>query len=46
MLQLLLGVAVSCENKQDHIQRIMSMGEGAQQTIKNAIQEVSPPCCM
>lgn len=41
MLQLLLGVAVNCENKQHHIQRIMSMGEGVQQTIKFAIQEVS-----
>ncbi|KAL8622498.1 hypothetical protein ACOMHN_034161 [Nucella lapillus] len=40
LLQLLLGVAVNCENKQDHIQRIMGMGEAVQQTIKNAIQEL------
>lgn len=40
LLQLLLGVAVNCEKKQEHIQRIMSMGEAVQQTIKNAIQEL------
>ncbi|XP_076439959.1 protein Hook homolog 3-like isoform X2 [Babylonia areolata] len=40
LLQLVLGVAVNCENKQDHIQRIMGMGESVQQTIKNAIQEL------
>lgn len=40
LLQLLLGVAVNCENKQEHIQRIMSLGEAVQQTIKNAIQEL------
>ncbi|XP_070195430.1 protein Hook homolog 3-like isoform X2 [Littorina saxatilis] len=40
LLQLLLGVAINCENKQDHIQRIMSMEEAVQQTIKNAIQEL------
>ncbi|KAK7503948.1 hypothetical protein BaRGS_00004680 [Batillaria attramentaria] len=40
LLQLVLGVAVNCENKQHYIQRIMSMGEGVQQTIKFAIQEL------
>lgn len=41
LLQLVLGVAINCERKQEHIQRIMGMGEMQQQTIKYAIQEVS-----
>ncbi|PVD23382.1 hypothetical protein C0Q70_16650 [Pomacea canaliculata] len=40
LLQLVLGVAINCERKQEHIQRIMGMGEMQQQTIKYAIQEL------
>lgn len=43
LLQLVLGVAINCERKQEHIQRIMGMGEMQQQTIKYAIQEVRLP---
>ncbi|KAK3753183.1 hypothetical protein RRG08_024457 [Elysia crispata] len=40
LLQLVLNVAINCENKGDHIQTIMSMEEDVQQIIKNAIQEL------
>lgn len=40
MLQLLLGCAVSCHRKQEHIQVIMGMEESVQQVIMQAIQEL------
>ncbi|CAL9683694.1 unnamed protein product [Knipowitschia caucasica] len=40
MLQLILGCAVSCEQKQEYIQTIMSMEESVQHVVMNAIQEL------
>ncbi|XP_005092023.1 protein Hook homolog 3 [Aplysia californica] len=40
LLQLVLNVAINCDNKHEHIQTIMSMEEEVQQSIKNAIQEL------
>ena len=40
LLQLVLNVAINCDNKHEHIQGIMSMEEEVQQNIKVAIQEV------
>ncbi|GFN95084.1 protein hook homolog [Plakobranchus ocellatus] len=40
LLQLVLNVAINCDNKGEHIQTIMSMEEDVQQIIKNAIQEL------
>ncbi len=41
LLQLVLNVAIHCEAKHEHIQTIMNMEEDVQQSIKNAIQEVT-----
>ena len=43
LLQLILGCAVNCDDKQEYIQRIMSMEESVQHVVMNAIQEVG--CC-
>lgn len=40
LLQLILGCAVNCEDKQEYIQIIMSMEESVQHVVMNAIQEV------
>ncbi len=40
LLQLILGCAVNCDDKQEYIQRIMSMEESVQHVVMNAIQEV------
>ncbi|CAL1545552.1 unnamed protein product [Lymnaea stagnalis] len=40
LLQLVLNIAINCDNKQKYIQTIMSMEEDVQQIIKNAIQEL------
>jgi len=40
LLQLVLNVAINCDNKHEHIQGIMSMEEEVQQNIKVAIQEL------
>ncbi|KAK6181515.1 hypothetical protein SNE40_009352 [Patella caerulea] len=40
LLQLVLGCAVRCSEKQFHIQNIMKMEESVQQMIMNAIQEL------
>ena len=40
LLQLILGCAVNCADKQEYIQRIMSMEVSVQQVVMNAIQEV------
>lgn len=40
MLQLILGCAVNCDEKQEHIQKIMSMEESVQLLVMQAIQEV------
>ncbi|XP_041357301.1 protein Hook homolog 3-like isoform X2 [Gigantopelta aegis] len=40
LLQLILGCAVNCEEKQEYIQRIMAMEESVQQMIMKAIQEL------
>ncbi|XP_067947816.1 protein Hook homolog 3-like isoform X2 [Watersipora subatra] len=40
LLQLVLGCAVNCENKQDYIQNIMSMEESVQHGVMTAIQEL------
>ncbi|KAK3861866.1 hypothetical protein Pcinc_032218 [Petrolisthes cinctipes] len=40
MLQLILGCAVNCENKQQYIEAIMNMEERVQKVIMEAIQEL------
>jgi protein HOOK3 len=40
LLQLILGCAVNCTEKQEYIQRIMSMEESVQHVVMTAIQEV------
>ncbi|CAF1391182.1 unnamed protein product [Didymodactylos carnosus] len=40
LLQLVLGVAVSCDRKQYYIENIMSMEESVQHVLMNAIQEL------
>uniref|UniRef100_A0A7N5ZYJ6 Protein Hook homolog 3 n=1 Tax=Anabas testudineus TaxID=64144 RepID=A0A7N5ZYJ6_ANATE len=40
MLQLILGCAVNCEQKQEYIQTIMMMEESVQHVVMTAIQEV------
>ncbi|XP_037674441.1 protein Hook homolog 2 isoform X3 [Choloepus didactylus] len=40
LLQLVLGCAIGCEKKQEHIQRIMTLGESVQQVVMEAIQEL------
>uniref|UniRef100_A0A8C9QNS0 Calponin-homology (CH) domain-containing protein n=1 Tax=Spermophilus dauricus TaxID=99837 RepID=A0A8C9QNS0_SPEDA len=40
MLQLILGCAVNCEQKQEYIQAIMMMEESVQHVVMTAIQEV------
>uniref|UniRef100_A0A8C9W938 Protein Hook homolog 3 n=1 Tax=Scleropages formosus TaxID=113540 RepID=A0A8C9W938_SCLFO len=40
MLQLILGCAVNCEQKQEHIQTIMMMEESVQHVVMTAIQEL------
>uniref|UniRef100_A0A4X1TWM8 Calponin-homology (CH) domain-containing protein n=1 Tax=Sus scrofa TaxID=9823 RepID=A0A4X1TWM8_PIG len=40
LLQLVLGCAISCEKKQEHIQRIMTLEESVQHVVMEAIQEV------
>ena len=40
LLQLILGVAVNCSNKQEYIQIIMSMEESVQLLVMQAIQEL------
>ncbi|XP_075459994.1 protein Hook homolog 3 isoform X8 [Ascaphus truei] len=41
MLQLILGCAVKCEQKQEYIQTIMMMEESVQHMVMTAIQEVA-----
>ncbi|KXJ24035.1 Protein Hook-like [Exaiptasia diaphana] len=40
LLQLILGCAVNCEDKQEYIQVIMSLEESVQHAVMNAIQEL------
>ncbi|MEE6511821.1 hypothetical protein FKM82_018625 [Ascaphus truei] len=40
MLQLILGCAVKCEQKQEYIQTIMMMEESVQHMVMTAIQEI------
>ncbi|XP_006900861.1 PREDICTED: protein Hook homolog 2 isoform X2 [Elephantulus edwardii] len=40
LLQLVLGCAISCDKKQEHIQRIMTLEESVQQVVMEAIQEL------
>ncbi|XP_014674419.1 PREDICTED: LOW QUALITY PROTEIN: protein Hook homolog 3-like [Priapulus caudatus] len=40
LLQLILGCAVNCQNKEEYIQYIMGMDEDVQQYIMKAIQEL------
>ncbi|XP_075392885.1 protein Hook homolog 2 [Tenrec ecaudatus] len=40
LLQLVLGCAISCEQKQEHIQRIMTLEESVQHVVMEAIQEL------
>ncbi|XP_064415232.1 protein Hook homolog 3 [Latimeria chalumnae] len=40
ILQLILGCAVNCEQKQEHIQTIMMMEESVQHVVMTAIQEL------
>uniref|UniRef100_A0A673ZHP3 Hook microtubule tethering protein 3 n=1 Tax=Salmo trutta TaxID=8032 RepID=A0A673ZHP3_SALTR len=41
MLQLILGCAVNCEQKQENIQTIMMLEESVQHVVMTAIQEVA-----
>ena len=41
LLQLILGCAVNCEEKQQYIQVIMGMEEDVQHMVMQAIQEVN-----
>ncbi|OXB55370.1 hypothetical protein ASZ78_002439 [Callipepla squamata] len=41
MLQLILGCAVNCEQKQEYIRTIMMMEESVQHVVMTAIQEVN-----
>uniref|UniRef100_UPI00398EC2CA protein Hook homolog 1 isoform X1 n=1 Tax=Pristiophorus japonicus TaxID=55135 RepID=UPI00398EC2CA len=40
LLQLILGCAVNCERKQEHIQNIMMLEESVQHNVMTAIQEL------
>ncbi|KAJ6668040.1 hypothetical protein lerEdw1_016361 [Lerista edwardsae] len=40
LLQLVLGCAIGCEKKQDHIQQIMTLEESVQHVVMAAIQEL------
>uniref|UniRef100_A0A8C5Q1F2 Hook microtubule tethering protein 2 n=1 Tax=Leptobrachium leishanense TaxID=445787 RepID=A0A8C5Q1F2_9ANUR len=40
MVQLVLGCAISCDKKEEHIQRIMTLGESVQQAVMESIQEL------
>ncbi|XP_066204162.1 protein Hook homolog 2 isoform X2 [Saccopteryx leptura] len=40
LLQLVLSCAISCEKKQEHIQRIMMLEESVQHVVMEAIQEL------
>ncbi|XP_048846927.1 protein Hook homolog 2-like [Brienomyrus brachyistius] len=40
LVQLVLGCAVSCEKKQEHIQQIMTLKESVQHVVMTAIQEL------
>uniref|UniRef100_A0A8D0FZ58 Hook microtubule tethering protein 2 n=1 Tax=Sphenodon punctatus TaxID=8508 RepID=A0A8D0FZ58_SPHPU len=40
LLQLVLGCAIGCEKKQDHIQQIMTLEESVQHAVMGAIQEL------
>ncbi|BFY99275.1 hypothetical protein BsWGS_02315 [Bradybaena similaris] len=40
LLQLVLNIAINCDNKHEYIQTIMSMEEAVQHSIKIAIQEL------
>ncbi|XP_075715214.1 protein Hook homolog 2 isoform X1 [Rhinoderma darwinii] len=39
MVQLVLGCAISCDKKEEHIQQIMTLGESVQQAVMESIQE-------
>ncbi|XP_061423417.1 protein Hook homolog 3-like [Lethenteron reissneri] len=40
LLQLVLGCAINCENKQEHIENIMQLEESVQHVVMAAIQEL------
>lgn len=40
MVQLVLGCAISCEKKEEHIQQIMTLGESVQQAVMESIQQL------
>jgi len=40
LMQLILGCAVNCDDKQEYIQRIMALEEKVQHVVMNAIQEL------
>lgn len=40
LLQLILGCAVNCERKEEHIQNIMTLEESVQHNVMTAIQEL------
>uniref|UniRef100_A0A8B9H945 Hook microtubule-tethering protein 2 n=1 Tax=Astyanax mexicanus TaxID=7994 RepID=A0A8B9H945_ASTMX len=44
LVQLVLGCAVSCEKKQEHIQQIMTLEESVQHVVMTAIQESEKNC--
>jgi len=46
MLQLVLGCAVNCDDKDEYIRCIMSMEEAVQHDVMKAIQEVRHCCAV
>ncbi|KAM7026462.1 protein Hook homolog 2-like [Acridotheres tristis] len=43
LVKLVLGCAVSCERREEHIQRIMTLEESVQHEVMTAIQELLDP---
>ncbi|XP_053789033.1 protein Hook homolog 2 isoform X2 [Vidua chalybeata] len=43
LVRLVLGCAVSCERREEHIQRIMTLEESVQHEVMTAIQELLDP---
>ena len=47
LLQLILGVAINCDSKTDHIQALLTMEQDVQRVVMMAIQVLEPkmPFC-
>ena len=42
LLQLILGVAINCDSKTDHIQALLTMEQDVQRVVMMAIQVLEP----